>query len=158
VKRAIVTAAIAATLAGGAMGPPDNVEASPAGHSQVSRDANATWRDRECRYGGLEKGGWAQREVVQTIECAVARWPVAGGSDFAVQVAACESGLRADAWNPSGYAGVFQHAVRYWPQRIRNLQPSWDKPLSRSVFNARANIVVAIRMAHVSWGPWSCAR
>ena len=122
--------------------------------------ANANdWRMQECRYGGLTKGGWTQREVVLTIRCAVQKWSVDGGSDFAVQVAACESGLRADASNGGNYLGIYQHSARYWPTRLRTLAPAaWDKPLASSAFNARANVVVAIRMAHNGgWGPWGCA-
>jgi hypothetical protein len=128
----------------------------------VAVPANADvdkWRMQECRFARLDgQGGWAQREVVLTIQCSVAKWSVSGGADFATSVAACESGLRADAWNPGGYAGVFQHAVRYWPGRLRSLAPAWDKPLASSPFNARSNVVVAIKMAHAGgWGPWSCA-
>jgi hypothetical protein len=159
-KRALMTAAIAVLLAGGAMAGHQASAGSPAADSPASGKPKASeWRSQECRFGGLTKGGWAQREVVLTIECAVRKWPVSGGVPFAVQVAACESGLRADASNDGRYLGVYQHAASYWPSRRAHFNPgAWDKALDVSAFNARSNVVVAIRMAHSGgWGPWSCA-
>ena len=67
--------------------------------------------------------------------------------------------MRADASNGGDYLGVYQHAARYWPARVRALAPTaWAKPLGPSAFNARSNVVVALRMAHAGgWGAWSCA-
>jgi len=91
--------------------------------------------------------------VKQLIKCAAHRWDVPGGTRKALAVAACESGFRPDAYNPAGYAGVFQQAVRYWPMRAAH----YGLP-GRSPFNARANVIVSIRMAAaVGWGPWGCA-
>jgi hypothetical protein len=152
-KRRIVTTAIAASLLAGTM----------AGHQagataqQRKSGTNAEWRSNECRYGGIDKGGWTYREVRMTIECSVARWSVYGGLDKALSVAECESGLNAYASNGGNYLGVYQHSATYWPARQNSLGPRWDKPIAESAFNGRSNVVVAIRMAHASgWGAWSC--
>jgi hypothetical protein len=111
-----------------------------------------------CRF--QRNNGWQKGEVQDTILCATKQWSVSGGYSKAYDVAQCESGFGSQAYNPSGYAGVYQHSVEYWPTR----QNSYDKAkgkrwnIAESVFNARANVIVAIRMAHGGgWSPWSCA-
>ena len=162
-RRAIWTAAVAALLAGGATGLPSTALAvNPVVVSTAAADPGATaeWRTQECRYQGVDPEPWAQREVVLTIACAVGKWPVYGGIAKALAVARCESGLNAGASNGGAYLGIYQHAARYWPSRQNTYDPNaWDKELAESAFNARANVVVAIRMAHGSagWQPWSCA-
>jgi hypothetical protein len=127
---------------------------------------NAEWRQAECRFGGIDRGGWTYREVRSTIECAVAKWPVPGGLDQAVSVATCESGLRAAAYNPtgcngSGCLGVFQQHASYWEGRQDFWGPvAWDKPVAESGFDGRANVVVSVRMvrAQGGWSGWpGCA-
>jgi hypothetical protein len=95
----------------------------------------------------------SRREVKRLIRCAARHWGSPGGPDKALDVARCESGFNPDAYNPNGYAGVFQHAVRYWPDRADR----WGFP-DRSAFNGRANIIVSIRMANSAdgWDIWSC--
>jgi hypothetical protein len=112
----------------------------------------------QCRFArsdGLR--GWTDREVRRTIRCAARRWPVAGGVGKALQVARCESGFETNAYNSGGYAGVFQQAIRYWPDRQRVYDVErWE--LRPGVFNGRTNVTVSIRMAHRGgWSPWSCA-
>lgn len=160
-RRAIVTALTAALLTAGAGGPPGNAAEARLADSPASGRSQANeWRSRECRFARLDgHGGWVQREVIATIGCAVARWPVAGGVGFAIEVAACESGLRANASNGGRYLGVYQHAASAWPWRVNHYTPkAWGKSLHPSAFNARSNVIVAIRMAHGGgWSPWSCA-
>ena len=92
-------------------------------------------------------------QLKRLIRCSARRWSVRGGPDKAVAVARCESRFNPNAYNPGGYAGVYQQATRYWPSRattygFRNY----------SVYNGRANIMVSVRMAHrTGWGAWSCA-
>jgi hypothetical protein len=102
---------------------------------------------RVCDYDWRE-GTW---QLKQLIKCAARRWDSPGSPRRAVEVARCESGLDPDAYNPNGYAGLYQQAVRYWPGRAER----WGQP-DRSVFNGRANIIVSIRMAHAlgSWSAW----
>jgi hypothetical protein len=93
-------------------------------------------------------GTW---HLKQLIKCAARRWDSPGTPTKAVEVARCESHLDPDAYNPNGYAGLFQQATRYWPGRADR----WGQP-DRSVYNARANIIVSIRMARAlgSWSAW----
>ena len=92
-------------------------------------------------------------QLKRLIRCAARRWDVAGGPDKAVRVARCESHLDPHAYNPGGYAGVYQQATRYWPTRATTYGFH-----DYSVYNGRANIMVSIRMAHRGgWTPWACA-
>jgi len=92
-------------------------------------------------------------QLKRLIRCAARRWDVSGGGRKALSVARCESGFDPDAYNPGGYAGVYQQATRYWPTRARTYGFR-----DYSVYNGRANVIVSVRMAHRGgWGPWSCA-
>jgi hypothetical protein len=95
-----------------------------------------------------KKGTW---HIRQLIRCAAIRWDSPGTPKDAIEVARCESDLRPGAYNPNGYAGLFQQATRYWRDRAEH----WGQA-GRSVFNGRANIIVSIRMAaaHGSWSAW----
>ena len=109
----------------------------------------ATVSRRVCAYD------WRRStyQLRMMIRCAARRWPVAGGAHKALSVARCESGLDPYAYNPSGYAGVYQQAMRYWPGRSGTYGFH-----DYSVYNGRANIMVSVRMAHrVGWDAWSCA-
>ena len=89
--------------------------------------------------------------VKKLIRCAEARWSVPGGASKALAIANRESNFRPRAYNCySGAAGIFQHLRRYWPGRARTYGfRGW------SAFNARANIMVTMRMVHRGgWGPW----
>jgi hypothetical protein len=101
-----------------------------------------------CNYD-WQQGRW---HVKQLIRCAAKRWGSPGGPAKAIEVARCESGLRPRAYNPNGYAGLFQQATRYWPGRA----DAFGMP-DRSVFNGRANIIVSVRMARSmrSWSAWA---
>lgn len=96
---------------------------------------------------------WADStyQVRQLIRCAARRWNVPGGPGKALSVARCESNLDPRAY-ASGNAGVFQQRVVYWPGRAE----TYGFP-GASVYNARANIIVSVRMAHAGgWGAWAC--
>jgi len=113
-----------------------------------------TWRDKECRFNDLRSGNtWTTYEVEKTIRCATAKWYVPGGTPKAFSVAQCESGTDLLDHSTDGYAGTYQHAVQYWDARRAALRPQgWE--LAPSVYNARSNVVVAIRMARSGWSPW----
>jgi hypothetical protein len=100
---------------------------------------------RICAYDWRE-GTW---HLKQLIKCAARRWDSPGAPDKAIAVARCESNLQPKAYNPNGYAGLYQQATAYWPDRADR----WGQP-DRSVFSGRANIIVSIRMA-ASLGSWS---
>jgi len=95
------------------------------------------------------EGTWQLKHL---IKCAARRWDSPGAPMKAVEVARCESHLNPEAYNSGGYAGLFQQATRYWRDRADR----WGQP-DRSVYNARANIIVSIRMARAldSWSAWA---
>ncbi len=104
-----------------------------------------------------------ERRTRALIACAVRRWPVAGGLAKALEVARCESGFRPRAYS-QGNAGVYQQRIVYWASRARALlKPRWfprhwPERREHGWFNARANVVLSIRMAHRSgWSAWACA-
>jgi len=101
--------------------------------------------------------------VKNLIRCATNLWPVAGGYPKAVSVFTCESGLWPWAYG-NGNAGVAQQRLRYWVGRADTYLRSWWFPKHWSYvrtegwFQARANVLLSVRMAHaVGWSPWSCA-
>jgi hypothetical protein len=127
----------------------------------ANADTNAKIADREkwCRFGSVDGqvGHWTHHEVRATIACACRRW----GVDFATAlgIAERESGLNANAVNTAGSSasGVYQHIMAYWPGRIaafnRNAPGMNAGP---SVFNARSNVLVSIRMmARSGFSPWA---
>jgi hypothetical protein len=108
--------------------------------SQVPQNiCRVDWRD----------GTW---HVKKLIRCAVHRWSVPGGARKALYIANRESNFQPKAYNSySGASGIYQHLRRYWPGRASAYGfHGW------SAFNARANIIVSIRMVHRldSWQPW----
>lgn len=126
--------------------------ALPALLTLVPAPAYATDRMVSRRVCDVDWKG-SRREVKRLIRCAARHWGSPGGPDKALDVARCESGFNTDAYNSGGYAGVYQHSIRYWPERADR----WGFP-DRSVYNGRANIIVSIRMANSAggWRIWGC--
>jgi soluble lytic murein transglycosylase-like protein len=90
-----------------------------------------------------------RREVKHLIRCAAQHWGVS--ADKALSIAHRESLFHPDAYNSWSCAkGIYQHLCRYWPER------AYDYGFKgRSAFNARANIIVTMKMVrHVGWAPW----
>lgn len=119
--------------------------------------ADAGWRRRTLRFSHGD--GYSDTEVIQTIRSAVAIWPVYGGFAKARAVAACESGFDEFAYS-NGNAGVFQQRLAYWAGRrdAYNRAVGERLDVAESVYNARSNVAVSIRSAHLyGWGAWSCA-
>ena len=149
-QRALVTAAIAATLAGMAIGPP----------AASADDRQDQVRERQCRFQWVDPGTWTAREEQRTLACVVQHFgPIDGGVDKARQVGSCESGWYRLASNGGDYLGLFQHAATAWPSRVAWAMPDgWRVGPWSSWRNSRAQIVVTVRMVHASgWGAWSCA-
>lgn len=119
-------------------------------HATTAEPSARTISERICDYDWRA----SRREVKRLIGCAARHWDSPGGANKALDVARCESRFQTDAYNPSGYAGVYQQAVHYWPDRANK----WGFP-DRSVYNGRANIIVSVRMANSAdgWSIWSCA-
>jgi soluble lytic murein transglycosylase-like protein len=94
------------------------------------------------------QGPW---QIRQLIRCAARRWTVPGGAGMALYVADRESNFLPGAYNPSGAAGIYQHLLSYWPGRATTFGfHGW------SAFNARANIIVTMKMVHRGgWDPWT---
>jgi hypothetical protein len=122
----------------------------------TSAEASATDGDASRRVSGrICDYDWRRStyQLKRLIRCAARRWEVRGGPHKAVRVARCESRFDPRAYNPGGYAGVYQQSTRYWPSRATTYGFR-----DYSVYNGRANVVVSVRMAHRGgWEPWSCA-
>ena len=95
---------------------------------------------------------WRQSSwhVKQLIRCAASHHDVS--TETALYVAWRESRYRPSAYNAAGgAAGIYQHLIKYWPDRAAEYGFK-----DRSVFNARANIMVTMRMVKVyGWDPWA---
>lgn len=92
------------------------------------------------------EGRW---HVKKLITCSARRWGV--NPQTALWVADRESDFRPNAFNSSSCAkGVFQHLCRYWDGRAYAYGFK-----DRSAFNARANIIVTMKMVRrYGWSPW----
>jgi hypothetical protein len=90
--------------------------------------------------------------VRRLILCSARYYLVPGGPAKALAIAKRESRLHPRAYNPySGALGIYQHLRRYWPGRADMYGfRGW------SGFNARANIMVTMKMVkHLrGWWPW----
>jgi hypothetical protein len=94
---------------------------------------------------------WRQStwHVKQLIKCAASRYGISRRK--ALHVAWRESRFRPSAYNEiSRAAGIYQHLLKYWPDRADDYGfRDW------SAFNARANIIVSMRMVRrYGWAPW----
>lgn len=128
--------------------------------------AKTDWRAELCRYRHLEGGtNFTTHEVELTIACAVRKWPVSGGLARADKVAQCESGYNELSRNASSTAsGVYQMLSSTWTSwyagTIRSRSHAWQERwrVRARVFNARANVIVAIIHAHRhGWGAWAAS-
>jgi hypothetical protein len=94
---------------------------------------------------------WRQSawHVKKLIRCTATHHGVS--PDKALYIAWRESRYRPSAYNAAGgAAGIFQHLLKYWPDRAVDYGfRNW------SAFNARANIIVTMRMVRqYGWAPW----
>lgn len=123
--------------------------ALPTGVSTEAAARESRIRRSFCRIDWRD----GKRQIKRLIRCSVRRWHVRGGARKAIRVARRESNFRPRAYNPAGYKGVYQQSTRYWRRRARKYGfPGWP------AYNARANVMVSIQMAHRGgWGPWPTA-
>ena len=100
---------------------------------------------RVCRID-WRRSTWHVRKL---IRCAASHYDV--GVRRSLRVAFRESRYRPRAFNSSSCAkGIYQHLCRYWSDRAETYGFS-----DRSAFNARANIIVTMRMVRrAGWAPW----
>jgi hypothetical protein len=91
----------------------------------------------------------SQHQVKNLVRCAARHWGVSVRT--ALYVARRESNFRHRAYNDASCAsGIYQHLCHYWPGRARTYGFR-----DRSAFNARANIIVTMRMVRRGgWDPW----
>ncbi len=97
-----------------------------------------------------------ERRVRLLIACAERKWPTPGGLATALYIADRESSFWPWAQNPSSLcSGIYQDVLSSWPGRVAQWwEPEWFWR-TPSVFNARANVIVNIRMMSVvGLGPW----
>jgi hypothetical protein len=88
-------------------------------------------------------------QVKHLIRCAARHYGV--NVDKAISIARRESRFHPRAYNSWSCAkGVYQHLCRYWPKRAATYGfDDW------SAYNARANIIVTMRMVRrYGWQPW----
>jgi hypothetical protein len=119
--------------------------ASPAAHATLEKNK------RLCPQR-WQRGTW---QVKQLIKCEVHLIGSPGGSDSALYVAWHESRFQPYVSNGS-YAGLYQHALRYWRSRLH----TWAPDFVHDPLNARTNIVVSLRMVRHdgTWcTTWFCA-
>jgi hypothetical protein len=91
-----------------------------------------------------------QKTVRQMIRSLAIRYRL--DPSTAISIAECESHLNPKAYSPP-YGGVYQHDMNRWPKRAATYGHEGE-----SVFDAYANVDVALRMARASgWGAWGCA-
>lgn len=148
-KRAILTALIAACVLGGlAIG-------GPLSNAQEAQQRESR-RDRQCRFQYVDRGTWTTQEERLTAECVVAKYPVPGGLSTLLSIGSCESGWDRFAWNPNGHAGLFQHDIGAWAGRVQTWEPYWWTLRPRWT-NSRSQIVVTARMARSDgdWHQWA---
>lgn len=127
------------------------------GATALNPSAEAKVRDTQQFCRTSDGNGWSPKDVRQAIRCAVSRWTVPGGASKAVSIARCESHFNPHA-RLGQFSGVFQQGSSWWRGRFRHYNPHHGYKLSRSIWNARSNVIVSIRMMHaVGLSPWSCA-
>jgi hypothetical protein len=119
---------------------------APSSEAAIGRDTYRTVPARLCPID------WRQStwHVKRLIRCAAEHFDIAPRK--AIYIAWRESRFHARAYNAAGgAAGIYQHLVRYWPDRAKDYGfRNW------SVFNARANIIVSMRMVRrYGWSPWA---
>jgi hypothetical protein len=88
-------------------------------------------------------------QVKHLIRCAARHYGVS--VDHAISIARRESRFHPKAFNSWSCAkGIYQHLCRYWPKRASVYGfDDW------SAYNARANIIVTMRMVRrYGWAPW----
>ena len=114
--------------------------------AMVQRDAHRTTGATPICPIDWRQSTW---HVKQLIRCVAAYHGV--NQEKALYIAWRESRYRPSAYNEAGRAGgIYQHLLRYWPERAADY--GFD---NSSVFNARANIFVTMRMVRrYGWTPW----
>lgn len=127
--------------------------------SPTAAQAGDSWRWDKCRFQTTDgKLGWSVKEVKKTIRCAEKKFP--SSLDTAMYIADRESNFYQFADNPySSASGVYQFIDSTWSSlrytHLKDFSNRWD--LNTSVWDARANVMIAVKWAQVSgWCPTWC--
>jgi hypothetical protein len=100
-----------------------------------------------------------EAKVKRLIRCVFTYGGIGAQADFAITIAARESGLVPWVRSWSNCLGLFQHMERYWDGRARALPRRFFArwPNSSALF-ARPNVWAAMMMVRASgWGAWATA-
>lgn len=102
-----------------------------------------------------------QWRVVRLVDCATRKWWPGHARDV-LDVLWRESRYDPFATNPRdgvacwaetyGSCGLGQHLIRYWPGRLFYLEPEWFRTWPAKWWNARANVIVTVRMMAAQGG------
>jgi hypothetical protein len=111
---------------------------------------------KRCQFQGLHTAPWTDYEVEKTIGCFAYKFGIS--VETAKAVAWRESHFNEYAWNNySDAAGVFQHLIRYWPERADEF-PNWQRWMripDDCWCNPRLQaMVTALMVRYGSWSPW----
>lgn len=152
-KRSL-TFVVAALLAASIQSPATAAEKWQAGNGRGP--CSGWFSDVKPTMGNVE----VARRVELTIRCADRIWPI--DLDYALAIAERESGMWPWALNPSsGCAGIYQHIQPAWQGRVqeyihKDWYSKWRWRIGISVFDMRANVLVAIQMMyHSGYGDWA---
>ncbi len=117
----------------------------PTTHGSAITGTLSKTAQKVCRIDWRE----GRPQIKHLIRCAASHYGV--NVDRAIDIARRESRFHPKAYNSWSCAkGIYQHLCRYWPKRATNYGfDDW------SPFNARANIIVTMRMVkRYGWDPW----
>lgn len=127
--------------------------------------AAPSWPERwqSARFRSLERpvDEFSAREVQLTVRSAARIFGIRSSTGRAFCIAERESGWNEYAFNSSSAAsGIFQHLRSYWSGRVAAYRSTARSSLTirsgASPFNARANVLVSVRMmAQGQWYHWS---
>lgn len=122
----------------------------------IAAQAGDSWRWDKCRFQYYDgKANWSANEVKLTIKCGEQKFP--SSLTTAMAVADRESNFQQFADNPySSASGVYQFISSTWQSlrftHLKKFSDRWD--VEASVWNARANIMIALKWAQVAnWCP-----
>lgn len=154
-RKAFVTAAIAATLAGMAIGPPSSLASTRQEHSRPK-----DWRQEQCRFATRDGvPGVSTYEARAMLRCAEAHW--SGNLDLGMRIVGCESGFRAQARNArSSAAGLWQSLDSTWRSWYANQSSVVRRfELKDNPTNGRASAILGWRVfVFGGTGPWESSR
>jgi len=158
VKRIVMTAAIAALLTAGAMGPPEALASARLAHSQAAAPGTQQEAGALAEHPRIarcaDRHPWTRvGQRAELVWCIAHTFDSPGSPRTAIAVGHCESGSDLqDAYGGDGHVGTYQHITSRWYARWR----TWGKAIgvNDSPTNVLSQAVVSVRMA-ISLGTWN---